>query len=83
MLKSDISGVIWWIKELFTQVKQQGWGEGIGGSRTACTKIIEAKKNNDSEMLGKRGNMVNAEAEEAEKSRTRSGKTMCESGIET
>lgn len=58
---------------------------GIGGTRTDCTKIMRprAKKNNVSEMLRKRINMVEAEAQEAGKSRTRSGNIMCGFGIET
>ena len=41
-----------------------------------------AKKNNVSEMLRKMVNMVEAEAQEAGKSRTRSGNVMCGFGIE-
>ena len=70
-------------KRIIYSGKATRLGRGDWRQQNSLHKDYEAKKNKDSEMLGKRGNMVNAEAEESEKSRTRSGKTMCEFGIET
>ena len=39
MLKSDISGVIWLIKELLTQVKKQGWGGGLESPEQTAQRL--------------------------------------------
>lgn len=62
---SDISGVNWWIKELFTQVKQQGWGRGSEAAEQPAQRLW-GQEEQWFWKCWERSNMLNAEVEEAE-----------------